>query len=69
MKKIDHITNTDELCKHCHKPFLYFWFDKKENYGQSETMWRGGYHKNCAEIVFKKKCKTLQELNNERKHE
>jgi hypothetical protein len=66
-KKIDHITKTKEVCHYCEKPFNFYWYDKGEKNGFSETMWKDKYHKKCCEILTGKKCKSLQEINDDRK--
>lgn len=66
MTKYHHTTFTTETCKICGKPFLFFWYDKEEKNGQSETAYRY-CHKSCLEKQTGKKCKTLHEINEERK--
>ena len=66
-KKIDHITDSDECCAHCGLPFKFYWYDKNQLNGFSETKWKDKYHKDCCEIVTGNKCKSLQEINNDRK--
>ena len=69
MREIHHITLTDDICKHCGQPFKFYWYDKKEKNGFSETRWQDAYHKKCLEEITGSKCKTLQEINEERKNQ
>jgi hypothetical protein len=68
-KTIHHYTEMEKCCEICNKPFLFFWHEKEEKNGFSETMWQDKYHKKCIEEKTGKKCKTLQEINEERKNE
>ena len=68
MKAIHHTTTSKtDFCKYCHKPQNLYWFDADEKNGQSETFYRD-MHKDCYEIVYKVNAKSLQQLNEERKH-
>lgn len=67
MRSIHHTSlSKTEFCKHCGKPQLLYWFDKNELSGQSETFYRD-MHKDCYELVYNIKVKSLQQLNQERK--
>lgn len=64
---IHHATDMKEFCSICGKPFKFYWFDANEKNGQSETKWKDKYHKDCLEKQTGTKCKSLYEINEERK--
>ena len=65
-RKIHHVTDMDEKCVICDKPFKKYWFDADEQNGVSDTMWGfdGNHkHKECVERETGKPPLGLNDLN------